>query len=214
MDVTCKLRPLADKDITDLGPAFEAAWNNDFANTPDKPLGMIAPVAVFPNNPDLVSAFGPDKQYFSISCFTVHPYSRGHIHITSPELTSPPDFKTGFLTDKNNLDIKMHIWLYKTQLHLNQPLNGKVNNIFYTPQDDAIIEQHIRQNVSTTWHSLGTCKIGSVVDENLNVYGTTGLKIADLSVLPGNVAANTNNMAMAVGEKAAGVIIGELGLGL
>ncbi|KAK4654209.1 hypothetical protein QC762_000340 [Podospora pseudocomata] len=243
MDVTCKLRPLADKDITDLGPAFEAAWNNDFANTPDKPLGMIAPVAVFPNNPDLVSAFGPDKQYFSISCFTVHPYSRGHIHITSPELTSPPDFKTGFLTDKNNLDIKMHIWLYKTQreiarrmplyrgevtpchppfppsskasaVHLNQPLNGKVNNISYTPQDDAIIEQHIRQNVSTTWHSLGTCKIGSVVDENLNVYGTTGLKIADLSVLPGNVAANTNNMAMAVGEKAAGVIIEELGLGL
>ncbi|KAK0654321.1 putative GMC oxidoreductase [Cercophora samala] len=241
MDVTCKLRPLSDKDITALGSAFEAAWKKDFAHIPDKPLAMMAPVAVFPHNPELVAEFGPDKQYFSVSCFTVHPYSRGHVHITGPQITSPLDFKTGFLNDQNNVDIKMHVWLYKTQreivrkmgvyrgevaashppfpptskarvVELNAELDGHVHPIEYTPSDDAIIEQWVRQNVGTTWHSLGTCKIGSVVDENLNVYGTTGLKIADLSVLPGNVAANTNNMALAVGEKAADIIIRELGL--
>ncbi|KAK4200735.1 putative GMC oxidoreductase [Triangularia verruculosa] len=241
MDVTCKLRPLSQKDITSLGPAFEKAWKRDYEDVPDKPLAMMAPVGCFPQNPAIIAGEGADKQYFSVSCFTVHPYSRGHVHITGPELTAPLDFRTGFLGDAEGVDVKMHVWLYKTQreivrrmsvyrgevsvchppfpegskakaIELSSQLDGEVPNIEYTHEDDAVIEQWVRQNVGTTWHSLGTTKIGSVVDNNLNVLGVSGLKIADLSVLPGNVAANTNNMAMVVGEKAADIIIKELGL--
>ncbi|TVY41978.1 Alcohol oxidase, partial [Lachnellula cervina] len=53
---------------------------------------------------------------------------------------------------------------------------------------------------------------GGVVDRDLNVYGTAGLKVADLSMVPENVGANTNNTALAVGEKAAMIIAGELGV--
>lgn len=48
----------------------------------------------------------------------------------------------------------------------------------------------------------------------MNVYGVKGLKVADLSIPPGNVGAHTNNTAMAIGEKAADIIIRELGLGV
>lgn len=53
----------------------------------------------------------------------------------------------------------------------------------YDEVDDRAIEQFIRENVETTWHSLGTCKMapqerGGVVDKDLNVYGTEGLKCA------------------------------------
>jgi alcohol oxidase len=51
------------------------------------------------------------------------------------------------------------------------------------------------------------------VDGSLNVHGVTGLKLADLSVPPENVGANTGNTAFVVGEKAADIIIKELGLG-
>ena len=51
-----------------------------------------------------------------------------------------------------------------------------------------------------------------VVDPTLSVYGVRGLKVADLSIAPRNVAANTNNTALAVGEKAADIFIKELGL--
>ena len=51
-----------------------------------------------------------------------------------------------------------------------------------------------------------------VVDAKLSVRGVEGLKIADVSILPRNVAANTNNTALAVGEKAADIFINELGL--
>jgi choline dehydrogenase-like flavoprotein len=44
------------------------------------------------------------------------------------------------------------------------------------------------------------------------VYGTEKLKIADLSIPPVNMGANTNNAAMVIGEKAADIIIQELGL--
>ena len=53
---------------------------------------------------------------------------------------------------------------------------------------------------------------GGVVDKNLNVYGTSGLKVADLSMVPENVGANTNNTALVVGEKAAMIIGRELGI--
>lgn len=57
----------------------------------------------------------------------------------------------------------------------------KLKDIEYDAEDDKAIEQHIRDNLNTTWHSLGTCRMapkekGGVVDKNLNVYGVTGLK--------------------------------------
>lgn len=65
---------------------------------------------------------------------------------------------------------------------------------------------------------MGTCKMapfeeGGVVDPKLNVYEVKGLKVADLSIPPSNVGSNTCSVAMAVGEKAADIIIEELGPG-
>ena len=51
---------------------------------------------------------------------------------------------------------------------------------------------------------------GGVVDEKLGVYGVEWLKVADLSVVPVNMAANTGNMAFTIGEKAAYIFVKEL----
>lgn len=63
----------------------------------------------------------------------------------------------------------------------------------------------------------GTCKMaplseGGVVNPNLGVHGVGALKIADLSVVPVNVAANTANLAFAIGEKAADIFARELNM--
>ena len=86
-------------------------------------------------------------------------------------------------------------------------------------EDDAVLEQWLRENLNTTWHSLGTCKMApredfGVVDASLGVHGIANLKIADLSIAPENVGANTNNTALMIGEKAADIFIRELGLGV
>ncbi|KAJ1301251.1 hypothetical protein OPQ81_003659 [Rhizoctonia solani] len=95
----------------------------------------------------------------------------------------------------------------------------KVEDIVYTPEDNKAIEAHVRQFVETTWHSCGTVLMkpkeqGGCVDARLNVYGTHNLKVADLSIIPGNVGANTNSTALVIGEKAATLIAEDLGLKL
>jgi alcohol oxidase len=144
------------------------------------------------------------------------------------------------------VDILKHLWAYKKQreifrrmktyrgevdiLHpkfaanssaaptkIDHEPSGNVTNIEYTAQDDEAIKQWAREQVGTTWHSLGTCRMGAqedgaVVDQNLSVYGVEGLKVADMSIPPLNVAANTMNTAIAIGEKAADIFIKELGL--
>lgn len=102
-------------------------------------------------------------------------------------------------------------------IEIAEPLGGNIQNIDYTPEDDAVIDKWLRENVTTTWHSLGTCKLApfdrmGVVDEKLNVYGVEGLKVADLSIVPRNIAAHPNSTAMTIGEKAADVVIADLGI--
>ncbi|CAE6402737.1 unnamed protein product [Rhizoctonia solani] len=92
-------------------------------------------------------------------------------------------------------------------------------DIVYTPEDNKAIESYVRQFVETTWHSVGTILMkpkeqGGCVDARLNVYGTQNLKVADLSIVPGNVGSNTNSTALVVGEKAAAIIAEDLGLKL
>ncbi|MNG20938.1 Alcohol dehydrogenase [acceptor] [compost metagenome] len=50
---------------------------------------------------------------------------------------------------------------------------------------------------------------GSVVDEHLRVRGVEGLRAVDCSVMPALVSANTSGPAMALGWRAADLILGE-----
>ena len=79
------------------------------------------------------------------------------------------------------------------------------------------IETFIRENIQPAWHYLGTAKIApreqnGVVDRALNVNGVKGLKAAGLPTVPVNVAADAENMALLVSEKAASFILADLGL--
>jgi len=220
------------------GAEFEADWKRNFAPYPTKPLMLVGVVNAFLADPSLVEP----GQYFTMGTYTAYPYSRGSIHINSKDnVINGYDFDTGFLNHPS--DIVKQVWAYKMsreiarrlpynkgELGLGHPPfpedskaaltngeSGEIKDIVYSAEDDKIIEDWIRGNLNTTWHSLGTCAMrplekGGVVDADLNVYGTTGLKVADLSMVPENVGANTNNTALVVGEKAAVIIGRELGI--
>ncbi|KAI0145936.1 GMC oxidoreductase [Hypoxylon sp. NC0597] len=241
IDAYGKLRP-NEADIRKLGPEFEKLWRTEYQHRPDRPLMMTTLSACFPANPPWL----PEGHYFSIAGFNAYALSRGHIHITGPALSNSPDFDIGFFSDSDSVDIKGHIWMYKKQRQIARrmkvfrgevanshprfppgsraactcgPLPADAPDLEYDSEDDKAIEQWLRENVGTTWHSLGTCNMaaleeGGVVDADLNVYGVEGLKVADLSIPRSNVAANTANVAMAIGEKAADIFIKELGIGV
>ncbi|KUI56368.1 Alcohol oxidase [Cytospora mali] len=238
VDVQSKLRP-SDVDVASLGPEFQAAWDKEFKAFPDKPMMIISVVSCFPGDPSSV----PAGQYMGIATFSVHPFSRGHIHITGPKFSDPHDLDAGFLEDEIEIDLKKHLWMYKKQRemmrrmetftgeiaagHPDFPSGSKAavietrvevaHDVEYSPEDDKAIVKFLRERLASCWHSMGTCKMapladGGVVDPGLNVYGVQGLKVADLSIPPSNVGSNTCSVAMAIGEKAADIIIQELGL--
>ncbi|KAI1353653.1 GMC oxidoreductase [Xylaria sp. FL0043] len=242
VDIAGKLT-LNEEEAASLGPRFKAAWDRDYKGKPNKPVMLMAFLNGYFGPPFAVGA----AQYMTVGCYTAYSYSRGHIHITGPEVDNPPDFTAGYFADAGELDLKKQMWAYKrsreimrrtsmyrgevTVAHPPFPADSKaacitldaeqdttaLKDIEYSPEDDRILEQFIRENVQSVWHALGTAKMApreklGVVDKDLNVYGVKGLKLADLSIAPENVGANTNNTAIVIGEKAADIIMRELGL--
>lgn len=227
-DAAAKIRP-TDADIAALGSEFQEVWDREFSERPTKPLITLLPINGILGAP---TAFPAGQSYFSICAFTAYPQSRGSIQITGPSLNDTAEFRTGFLSDETDFDAKTQIWAYKKQREVvskmklyasdiegQQPIftpgSPAAEGTGYSSEDDQIIEDFLRARVTTTWHPMGTCRMapqeeGGVVDAALNVYNIAGLKIADMSIAPGNVAGNTMSTALLIGERAADIIIKEL----
>jgi len=239
IDTAAKIRPTP-QELSHTPQSFQSLYAKDYSD-PTRPLALLASVAAFLGDHSTLPAPG---QFFTMGLYTAYPYSRGKIHITSTDVDVPAEFEPGYLKLKADVDIL--VWAYKKQREMvrrmkhfagvvfetiTQPhfdpdsaaakwdacADDKEDEIVYTEEDDKAIEQCLRNNVQTTWHSCGTCAMRpkedmGVVDKDLNVYGVEGLKIADLSILPENVGANTYSTALLVGEKAAAIIAAELGI--
>ncbi|KAJ1301180.1 hypothetical protein OPQ81_003591 [Rhizoctonia solani] len=222
-DAGSKIRPTPE-ELELIGPAFSKVWKRQFESAPDKPVfiqtivnGFLGPRTTVPEK----------SRFMMMGNIAAYPVSKGHVYITSTDPYSPPDFRTGFLEE--TADVEMHIWMYKKSREIARrmpsyrgeyaPLHPKFSegDLVYTTEDDAAIEEFVRQRGGTTWHSVATIQMkpkeeGGCVDARLNVYGTENLKVADLSILPVNVGSNTYSTALLVGEKAAILIAEDLGL--
>ena len=70
-------------------------------------------------------------------------------------------------------------------------------------ESDAEISGYIKETISTWFHPVGTCGIGSVVDGDGRVLGFENLVVADASIMPTIPRANTNVSVAAVAERIA-----------
>lgn len=79
-------------------------------------------------------------------------------------------------------------------------------------RSDAEIDGFVRDQVGTSHHPCGTCKMGTdeqaVVDPDLRVHGLDGLRVVDASIMPREVSANLNCPTLMIAEKASDLIAG------
>jgi choline dehydrogenase len=75
---------------------------------------------------------------------------------------------------------------------------------------DAALQDYLRATVAPYYHPVGTSRLGNdemaVVDAELYVHGLAGLRVADASVMPSTVSADTNATVLAIAERAADVV--------
>ena len=79
-------------------------------------------------------------------------------------------------------------------------------------ESDDALDDWMRREVTTGHHISGTSKMGpasdpmAVVDQDGKVHGLDGLRVADASIMPDCIRANTNVTVMMIGEKIAETI--------
>ncbi|KAI0316052.1 hypothetical protein OF83DRAFT_1084533 [Amylostereum chailletii] len=76
-----------------------------------------------------------------------------------------------------------------------EPMKGKELNPGSECQTDAEIAEWLAKNHNTTYHTVGSCSMlpredGGVVDTRLKVYGTSNIRVVDVSVLPVHIGAH------------------------
>lgn len=152
---------------------------------------------------------------FNLGSYDIYPQARGAIHIVSSDPRQAPSMRANYLGTER--DLAVNVWGVKKNREIAAQSGFSamiVREVRPGPEvisDDEIAE-YIRNTCQTSWHPVGSCKMGddemAVVDSNLRVRGLSGLRVADASVMPFQVASNTNIPSITVGEKAADLILG------
>ncbi|MEM6693906.1 MAG: GMC oxidoreductase [Pseudomonadota bacterium] len=184
--------------------------SNPGAEAPDIELLMI-PYYISLGAPEMRP---PDRHGFTISGFPTRPKSTGRVAIVSDNPIDRPMIDPGYLSDPADIDLLLSC-IREARRVVSQPAFTElgVKEISPGPErvEDAELIADIREVSSTSWHPVGSCRMGqddgSVVAPDLTVHGLDGLSIADASVMPRMNTGHPNAPTIMIGEKAADLVI-------
>jgi choline dehydrogenase len=165
--------------------------------------------------------------YSGIVTVLTHAFSRGAVHIQSPDVSIPPIIDPNYMANPLDIEILSHGLLFTQAISEAAPLsnllkdnesgNGKKTQPSFhvkgrLTKEDAV--RIVRESTSSSFHPIGTCSMlpkedGGVVDSSLRVYGTRNLRVVDASTFPLNVRGNIASLVYAVAERASDLIKNE-----
>ena len=175
---------------------------------PDAPCPDVqwhfVPVALEDHGRESVNAHG-----FSLHACVLRPESRGTVRLGSSDAGAAPVIDPNFLDDERDIAV-MRAGVRLSHRIVDAPALQAFGPSDRHPvdlEDDAALDNQIRNRADTVYHPVGTCRMGadpdSVVDPQLKVRGLEGLWIADASIMPKIISGNTNAPSMMIGERCA-----------
>jgi choline dehydrogenase len=184
--------------------------SRDGLDAPDLLLGWV-PMLTEPGSS------GPKLSRKSgMTCYAhpMRPESRGHVHITSADPRQQPAINFNFLSAPIDGELTVRaVRIARSIMRAPAMAEMRLTEIDPGPvraTDEEILDW-VRQVAETTYHPVGTCKMGldamAVVDDHLQVRGIDGLRVADASIMPTLTSGNTNAPSIMIGERAADMML-------
>ena len=148
------------------------------------------------------------------NCVLLRPESRGYVRIRSADPRDAPAINPNYLaTQKDRETIVAGVAAMRRIFQapaMARYIAEEIEPGHQCDSDDDLLD-FIRRRCSTTYHPVGTCRMGqdqkAVVDERLRVRGFAGLRVVDASIMPAVVSGNTNAATIMIGEKGADMIL-------
>ncbi|KAF8123488.1 alcohol oxidase [Boletus edulis] len=163
----------------------------------------------------------PTGKHMSIAVGLNTPFSRGTIHIDPVDPTGNPIIDPRVFERQYDLASIVELVKFVKKLVKTAPLSDILDENDIRPgpsvKTDEDIAEWLKKESETTHHTIGTCSMlpledDGVVDPTLRVYGTTNLRVVDLSIVPLHVGSHTQTIVYAIAEQAADIIKAEHGL--
>jgi choline dehydrogenase len=145
------------------------------------------------------------------------PESHGWVRARSADVFEDPEINPNYLSDP--MDVRVHLGgIRLVRRMLGTPQLAAFLDTETLPGADAQTDDELldfaKKNGSTTYHLIGTARMGpstdpgAVVSDRLLVHGMEALRIVDASIMPAMPSANTYATTMMIAEKAADFIRG------
>jgi choline dehydrogenase-like flavoprotein len=152
-----------------------------------------------------------DDNYVGMSCSLQLALGAGELRLTSPDPHVQPFLNYNYCTDPFDCERMRKAIRLAVRLGADPAFKGLfIERVMPTDADlasDAALDDWLMRNLGTSHHISGTCKMGSasdpmaVVNQYGRVHGLEGLWVADASIMPDCIRANTNATTIMIGER-------------
>lgn len=152
----------------------------------------------------------------TVASWQQRPDSRGTVRLQSTDPFAPPLIQPNYLKEEGDRRVLLAGMKLARKLLSSKPLAPYYEREAFpgpdVQSDDELLDA-ARQRGTTTFHPMGTCRMGpssdaaAVVDDQLRVHGLKGLRVVDASVMPTMLSANLNAATLMIADKAADMIV-------
>lgn len=161
---------------------------------------------------------GNRENTFFLTSNLMLPKSRGKVGIKNVDPHENPLIEMDFCASKEDMQCHRE-GLRRIYRIVNSKgfdtLRGSILEVEKLLGSDQELDAFIQNRVQTAHHPSGTAKMGTkidpmaVVDSNCAVFGIEGLYIADASIIPEPIRANTNLTCIMIGERLADLLLAQ-----
>jgi len=151
---------------------------------------------------------------FTFGVTPLQPKSIGHVHIKTSDPLQPARMDPRYLSHEDDARLfvrGMRVGRDVANMQALKPFVVRETRPGPNISDDAELLGYVRETLQTSWHMVGTCKMGvdaaAVVDPELRVRGIAGLRVIDSSICPTLPSSGTNIPTIAIAEKGAAMVL-------